>query len=129
MKQKKRHAEIKHRDFPVCTEGQLYARVTKMLGNGRLLATGVDGAERPCKIRGSMRKKVWIAVGDTVLLALRELGSDGKADVVFRYTDDEVRRLHRMGEEVIVKNAEAVEEDDGVVFEHGSDEEIDLDTV
>ena len=39
-------------------DGQAYAKVTKMLGNGRLMATCFDGKERLCHIRGKMRKKV-----------------------------------------------------------------------
>merc|ERR1712048_749501 len=31
-----------------------------------------DGNERLCNIRGKMRKKVWIGVGDIVLIGLRD---------------------------------------------------------
>lgn len=40
-----------------CTE---YAQVLRMLGNGRLEATCIDGNKRLCHIRGKMRKKVWV---------------------------------------------------------------------
>lgn len=32
----------------------------------------MDGVKRLCHIRGKMRKKVWVNVGDIVLLGLRE---------------------------------------------------------
>ena len=35
-----------------------YAQVTKMLGNGRVEALGIDGIVRLCHIRGKLRKKV-----------------------------------------------------------------------
>lgn len=43
-----------------------------MLGQGRLEAQCMDGIKRLCHIRGKMRKKVWVNVGDIVLLGLRE---------------------------------------------------------
>ena len=46
-------------------DGQEYAQVTKMLGNGRLEAQCFDGEKRLAHIRGKMRKKVrrrWLCV-------------------------------------------------------------------
>ena len=43
-----------------------------MLGNGRLEAFCFDGVNRLCHIRGKLRKRVWIGVGDIILLGLRE---------------------------------------------------------
>ena len=43
-----------------------------MLGNGRLTAMCFDGVERLCHIRGKLRKKVWIAQSDIVLVGLRD---------------------------------------------------------
>ena len=101
MTQKKRarknQAADKHRDMPYREDGQTYGRVTQMLGNGRVLAQCDDGATRLCRIRGSMRKREWVRVGDTVLVALRSF-QDDKADVVFKYEDAEVARLRRLGE-------------------------------
>ena len=39
-------------------DGQEYAQVIKMLGNGRLEAQCFDGEKRLAHIRGKMRKKV-----------------------------------------------------------------------
>ena len=41
-------------------DGQEYAQVIKMLGNGRLEAMCFDGEKRLAHIRGKMRKKVCI---------------------------------------------------------------------
>jgi translation initiation factor 1A len=89
-------------------DGQEYAQVTKMLGNGRLEAMCFDGEKRLAHIRGKMRKKVgiravhlisarlrplfqvWINQGDIVLLSLRDF-QDDKADVIVKYTADEAR--------------------------------------
>jgi len=53
-------------------DGQEYAQVTKMLGNGRLEAMCFDGVKRLCHIRGKLRKKVWINQSDIVLIGLRD---------------------------------------------------------
>lgn len=68
-----------------------------MLGNGRLEAYCMDGQKRLCHIRGKMRKKVWVNVGDIVLLGLRDY-QDDKADVILKYMADEARNLKAYGE-------------------------------
>lgn len=78
-------------------DGQEYAQVTKMLGNGRLEAMCFDGVKRLCHIRGKLRKKVWINQGDIVLIGLRDY-QDAKADVILKYSADEARNLKSYGE-------------------------------
>merc|ERR1711939_382142 len=78
-------------------EGQEYAQVLKMLGNNRLEAFCFDGVKRLCHIRGKMRRRVWIAQGDIILLGLREF-QDDKADVIMKYMADEARNLKVYGE-------------------------------
>lgn len=55
-----------------------YAKVLRMLGNGRLEAYCFDGQTRQAHIRGKMRKKVWVGAGDIILISLRDF-QDGKA--------------------------------------------------
>jgi translation initiation factor 1A len=52
-----------------------------MLGNGRCDCMCIDGVKRLCHIRGKMRKRVWIATGDIVLISLRDF-QDEKADII-----------------------------------------------
>lgn len=62
--------------FDGIEEGQDLARVTKMLGNRRVLCfCGSDGMERVCKIRGVLckgPKKQRIEIGDIVLVSSRD---------------------------------------------------------
>lgn len=78
-------------------DGQEYAKVIKMLGGGRLTAECFDGKTRMCTIRGNMRKRVWIATGDLILVGLRDY-QDDKADVLHKYVPEEARRLKALGE-------------------------------
>jgi translation initiation factor 1A len=73
-------------------EGQEYAQVVKMLGNGRLEAQCFDGARRLAHIRGKLRKKVWINQGDIILLSLRDY-QDEKGDVIMKYSGKLCPRL------------------------------------
>lgn len=68
-----------------------------MLGNARVDAFCFDGVSRLCQIRGQMRKRVWITVGDIVLVSLREY-QDSKADIIWKYTPEEARSLKSYGE-------------------------------
>merc|ERR1711994_291519 len=100
---------------------QQYAQVTKMLGNGRLTAMCFDGVERLCHIRGKLRKKVWIAQSDIVLVGLRDY-QDAKADVILKYSPDEARNLKSYGE-----FPESVKINETVTFgEEGHDDEIEF---
>ena len=101
----------KGREMPVREDCQLYARVTQMLGNGRVLAACDDGVVRMCKIRGAMRKREWVRAGDTVLIALRSF-QDEKADLVFKYDEGEVHRLRRLGELADADAADDLVEDE-----------------
>ncbi|KAI5476280.1 eukaryotic translation initiation factor 1A, X-chromosomal [Pseudohyphozyma bogoriensis] len=93
----KNEAEGERRELVFKEDGQEYAQVTKMLGNGRVEAMCFDGEKRLAHIRGKMRKKVWINQGDIILLSLRDF-QDDKADVIQKYTSDEARNLKAYGE-------------------------------
>ncbi|AEO65091.1 16d27ea1-a51f-4b8d-b89f-7186ef88b5be [Thermothielavioides terrestris] len=85
------------RELTFKEEGQEYAQVLKMLGNGRLEAMCFDGVKRLGLIRGKLRKKIWINNGDIILVSLREY-QDNKGDVILKYSADEARSLKAYGE-------------------------------
>jgi len=126
----KNENEKEKRELVFKEDGQEYAQVTKMLGNGRLEAMCFDGTKRLCHIRGKLRKKVWINTSDIILIGLRDY-QDAKADVILKYTPDEARNLKAYGElpESAKINEVAFDEDqdDNITFDdfNGEDEEID----
>ncbi|KAG8926130.1 Translation initiation factor 1A [Tulasnella sp. 418] len=113
-------------------DGQEYAQVVKMLGNGRLEAQCFDGSKRLAHIRGKMRKKVWINQGDIILLSLRDF-QDDKADVIVKYTADEARNLKAYGElpeTAKINETDTFGEEDGeCTFEFGDEGEVDIDDI
>uniref|UniRef100_A0A8C1C3X3 Eukaryotic translation initiation factor 4C n=1 Tax=Cyprinus carpio carpio TaxID=630221 RepID=A0A8C1C3X3_CYPCA len=68
----KNENESEKRELVFKEDGQEYAQVIKMLGNGRLEAMCFDGVKRLCHIRGKLRKKVWINTSDIILIGLRD---------------------------------------------------------
>ena len=85
------------RDLEYKNDNQEYAQVLKMLGNGRCDVKCIDGITRLAIIRGKLRNKVWIKLGDYILIGLRDF-QDNKCDVLLKYTDEEVRTLKSCGE-------------------------------
>lgn len=109
------------RELILKEDGQEYAQVLRMLGNGRVSAYCFDGKERLCHICGRMRKKVWINAGDIVLVSLRDF-QDDKADVIMKYTVEEARRLKSQGElpdstQINTTDTTGPGEDDDVPFD------------
>lgn len=113
-------------EAPMAEDGQQYARVLAMLGNGRVRVKFFDSTECQCRIRGNMRRREWVHVGDTVLVSLREDLAGEKADIVFKYQPAEVQRLRRYGEPVNISGAGADDDDamteDLVTFEGDDDD-------
>jgi translation initiation factor 1A len=104
---------------------QLYAKVTKLLGNDRILAI-LETTKKPvlCHVRGSMRKKKqWVGQGDVVLVAPREFQTD-HFDVLHKYTPDDIKELRQMGH--VKNNTFDDEKEDGkyshIVFVSNDDE-------
>jgi translation initiation factor 1A len=78
----KNYKKGKHTDDePVMFEklpDQMYGRVIRLLGGCNAIVYCNDNRERLCHIRGSMRKKVWLATGDIVLISIRDMTRFGE---------------------------------------------------
>lgn len=123
----KNENESEKRELVFKEDGQEYAQVIKMLGNGRLEALCFDGIKRQCHIRGKLRKKVWINQGDIILIGLRDY-QDAKADVILRYNPDEARSLKSYGElpeNVNIDNIGQGNEEDDITFDFADDDDDD----
>lgn len=78
-------------------EGQVLGIVQQMLGYDRLKVKCTDGHERLCRIRGKMKRRVWIKTGDVVLVEPWEFQSDQRGDILWRYTGSQADSLRRRG--------------------------------
>tara|TARA_Y100000389_G_scaffold203960_1_gene254276 strand:+ start:373 stop:831 length:459 start_codon:yes stop_codon:yes gene_type:complete len=109
-KSKKNSENTEKRQLEFKEEQQEYALIVKMLGNSRCECLCSDGRTRLGHIRGSMKKRVWIVKDDIVLLSLRDF-QDDKADIIHKYTHEEVKILRQYGEIVGLNNNEEISED------------------
>ncbi len=70
---------------------------TKLLGFDRIMVKCQDGKERLCRIRGKMKRRVWIRVGDVVVVSPWDFQSDVRGDLIWRYTRGQAEMLRRKG--------------------------------
>ncbi len=77
--------------------GEVLGIVVRLLGYDRILVKCTDGHTRTCRIRGKMKRRVWIKEGDTVLVSPWDFQRDTRADVIWRYTDAQAEWLRKHG--------------------------------
>jgi len=94
MKKKKK---ILPRKIPTPSDFDIVGIVIKALGNDRMLVKCQDGNERICRIRGTMKRKVWIREGDIVLISPWDVQSNIKGDIIYRYNRSDIKLLKKKG--------------------------------
>ncbi|OYT41914.1 MAG: translation initiation factor eIF-1A [Candidatus Aenigmarchaeota archaeon ex4484_224] len=79
------------------TGNEVFGIVEERLAGDKMRVKCADGKERICRIPGKLRKRVWIKVGDIVLVQPWKVMSDKRGDIVFRYTNTQINWLRRNG--------------------------------
>jgi translation initiation factor 1A len=79
------------------TANDVLGVAVRLLGYDRVLVKCQDGNERLCRIRGKMKRRVWIREGDVVLVSPWDFQSDKRGDVIWRYTDAQAEWLRKKG--------------------------------
>ena len=80
---------------------QQIARVIRALGNRNMQCYCNDNTVRICHIRGKMRNRVYVEVGDMVLVSLREYEGDTKetselrGDILAKYPSECLSKLKK----------------------------------
>jgi translation initiation factor 1A len=74
-----------------------YCKVSRALGDKRVMVVTVDGKEFIAHIPGKFKKKVWVGVNSVVIASRREFQND-KMDIIHVYENDEVKKLVKAGE-------------------------------
>ncbi len=77
--------------------GDVYGVVVKLLGYDRALVRCQDGHERLCRIRGKLKRRIWIKPGDVVLVSPWDFQRDRRGDIIWRYTKNQAEWLRREG--------------------------------
>ena len=87
--------DIQNMVLPVAND--VLGVAVKMLGFDRILVKCQDGHERMCRIRGKIKRRVWIREGDIVLVSPWDFQSDSRGDIIWRYTRGQADWLRRKG--------------------------------
>ena len=77
--------------------GDVLGVVKKLLGYDRVLVECQDGHTRICRIRGKMKRRIWVREGDVVLVSPWEFQYETRGDVFWRYTKSQVDWLREKG--------------------------------
>jgi len=83
--------------IPWKPKGEMYAIVREFNGGSRLTAFCEDDKTRMIRIPGRLKKKMWVRVGDLIIIKKWMVQSDTKADLVYRYVKTEKEVLKRQG--------------------------------
>ncbi|WP_309492410.1 translation initiation factor eIF-1A [Candidatus Hecatella orcuttiae] len=89
-------SEEELQDLILPGEGQVFGMAVKMYGYDRILVNCEDGKERLCRIVGKLKRRVWIRVGDLVLVSPWEFDSK-RGDIVWRYMKNQRYWLKKKG--------------------------------
>lgn len=79
------------------TENDVLGVAVKLLGYDRVKVKCQDGHERLCRIRGKMKRRVWIREGDIVLVSPWDFQSDKRGDIIWRYKHSQAEWLRKKG--------------------------------
>jgi translation initiation factor 1A len=77
--------------------GEIFGIVLATLGAGRLEVKCADGHTRICRIPGKMRRRIYMRVGDLILIKPWEVQSNERADVVWMYKRNQADWLREKG--------------------------------
>jgi translation initiation factor 1A len=76
---------------------EVLGAVDKVLGAERFLVRCFDGFTRLARIRGKMKRRVWVRVNDIVIVSPWDFQSDKRGDIVYRYRRNQVDWLKKHG--------------------------------
>ena len=74
-------------------EGELFGRVLKMMGGENVMIKCDDNVTRRGRIRGKLKRRVWIRDNDIVIIAPWDFKDQDRGDIVWRFTLPQVEWL------------------------------------
>lgn len=119
---------------------QQYGKITKLLGDRRVMMVAPDTSEVQGHIQGKFRKRVWFSVGDVVLFSRRDF-QESKVDIIHKYSENDAKKLIKelelppnftdesFGEGNTNTNESLLGIDISDICDEGDDEEIDVDEI
>jgi len=78
-------------------QGELLGRVVKLVGGDNIIVRCTDGKVRTCRIRGKIKRRMWIRENDLVLVAPWDFQSDRADIVLWKYIASHADKLEQDG--------------------------------
>ena len=75
--------------LPNKREGEIFAQAELMMGSNHIKVRCSDGITRLGRIKGKIKKRVWIREGDILIIVPWAFQND-KCDITYRYTTPQV---------------------------------------
>ena len=97
MGKKKVVSEVEMQNIVLPATSDVLGVAVKFLGFDRVMVKCQDGHERLCRIRGKIKRRVWIREGDIVLVSPWDFQTESKGDVIWRYTRTQAEWLRKKG--------------------------------
>ena len=82
--------ESELKDIQLPQQGELLGRVIKLLGSDQVLVRCTDGKTRRGRIRGKLKRRIWIRDNDVVIIAPWDFKQDERGDITWRFTLSQV---------------------------------------
>ena len=67
-------------------EGELFGRVIKLLGSDQVRVKCTDEITRRGRIRGKLKRRIWIRDNDIVIIAPWDFKEQERGDIIWRFT-------------------------------------------
>ena len=90
MGKRKVLSEIEIEGQHIPQEHEVLGISEKLLGYDRIMVRCQDGATRLCRIKGKMKRKVWIRVNDIVIVSPWDFQTNERGDIVYRYRPNQL---------------------------------------
>jgi translation initiation factor 1A len=87
-------SELKEMVMP--QQGELLGRVIKLVGGDNIIVKCTDGKVRTCRIRGKIKRRMWIRDNDLVLVAPWDFQSE-RAEIIWRYISAHAEKMKAEG--------------------------------
>lgn len=91
-------------------EFEVLGAVQNPLGYERFMIRCFDGFTRLCRVRGKMKRRVWIRMDDIVIVSPWPFQTEKRGDIVYRYRRNQADWLRRHGylEEPLSKRSDSL---------------------
>ena len=80
--------------MPKKPKREMFGIADQLLGASKIKVMCEDGKSRMARIPGRMKRRMWIRVGDLLIIKPWEFQND-KADIIWRYTKTQANYLSR----------------------------------